>query len=205
MSSKATARLRGCKSEPDTLAPGRSAGGGRHRRRLPCRQGAARPPLNSRRTGRDAAPGWLAALDGEPDDGGRRHGDRLDRRPAGTSPPGDLRHRAVRRLQLNRRDGRRRRSAAGGARGRGPRLHHRGGRDPDPAAAHRHAARPAAGDGLLDDLHAGRRRFDDADCGPRPARHVVALGVVDRRRRVGRHAARAAADGAATGSSIRSP
>ena len=43
---------------------------------------------------------------------------------------------------------------------------------------------------LVDVLHAGRRRLDDADRGGRPARHVVAHRLAGRRRRLGRSCSR---------------
>ena len=79
---------------------------------------------------------------------------------------------------------------AGGAYRRGPGLHRRRGRRPDPAAAHRRRRRPAPRDGVVDDLHAGRRRLDDADRGRRPARHVVAGRLAGGRRPLPRSCSR---------------
>ena len=77
---------------------------------------------------------------------------------------------------------RQRRRPAGLALLRGSGLHRRHGRHPDPGAARRPARRPAPRHDVLDVLHAGRRRLDDADRGRHPARHVVARRLAGGRR-----------------------
>ncbi len=70
----------GCSTDASThaLAAGRPAGRGRDGRGLPGRQGAARPPVDSRRSRRHAGTGGLAAVGHQPDDSAGRHGDRTD-------------------------------------------------------------------------------------------------------------------------------
>ena len=77
------------------LGAGRPPGRGRHRGGLPRRQGAAGPALDPRRARRQPAPGRLAAVDGQPHHGARRHGDRAHRRPLRPSPAGHPRHGAL--------------------------------------------------------------------------------------------------------------
>ena len=174
-------------SAAHALAAGRPAGRGRHGGRVPCRQGAAVDSVDPRGAGREPAPGRLAAVDHQPDHGAGRHGDRAHRRPLRPSPAGPARHRRSASLA----------SLLGAFAGsvepcwsarvfEGLGFIAVVGRPPDAAAAHRHAGRSAARHDVLDDLHAGRRRHDDADRGHRPARHLVAHRLAGRLRRLRR-------------------
>jgi len=180
------------------VGPGWPARAGRHGRRIPCRQGTARPTLDPCRDGREPRPGGMAAVDRQPHDRGRRHGHRAHRRSPGPSPADPVRHRRQPRHQPGGRHSSLERSAGGAARRRRIGLHLCRGGDPAPAGAHRRAARPAPRPRLLVDLHADRCGPDDAGGGADLARPVVALGVVARGGCLGRNAARVAGAHAAT-------